>query len=673
MEGNPENECLGQEDGKQQGQCGESTRSSGNKKERVLEIEPLGETALRIVLGTEIAPDVQREVRRVMRQLEDSPLPGMIEAVPSFAAVTVFYDPLHTAQELGVPAHIQGKSRTSKAGTKRKNWLSVFELAADWLSRLSLTDIDEEGLQIRTVDIPVRYGGEFGPDLEFVAAHSGLTTEEVVRIHAAGEYPVYMIGFAPGFPYLGGMDERIAAPRLDTPRKAVPAGAVGIAGGQTGVYPISTPGGWRIIGRTPTALFRPERMPPSLLRAGDRVRFVPVTAEEYADLALDDSLQTVPDPKSGTDRKPAYTLKAAGEKPARESREQAKTNAITVLKPGLLTTLQDLGRPGYQQYGVTAGGAMDGYALRTANLLAGNAESEAALEITLTGPGLRFERESRIALTGADLAPSIGGEPLPMWRPVVVRAGAVLEFGTAVQGCRAYLALAGGFGAPEEMGSRSTDLRAGLGGLEGRALRAGDVLQVRTSPAAARSASGGIVPLRGIGPEADFAAAAWHVAHGYIAGLADWAGFPAAAAASSIAVRFTRGTHFARFDEASRAALLDSAFGVTPQSDRMGCRLSGPALALAHPLELISEAVAPGTVQVPPDGGPIVLTADRQTTGGYPRIAQIAAVDLRIVAQLRPGQTIRFVEISLEEAERLYMERERELERLRIAIRLRSR
>nr|WP_281288499.1 biotin-dependent carboxyltransferase family protein [Saccharibacillus brassicae] len=424
-----------------------------------------------------------------------------------------------------------------------------------------------------------------------------------------------------------------------------------------------------------------------------------------------------------------------------------------MLKPGLQTTLQDLGRPGYQQYGVTAGGAMDAYALRAANLLAGNAESEAALEITLTGPVLCFERESRIALTGADLAPTIGGEPLPMWRPVTVRAGAVLEFGTAVQGCRAYLALAGGFGAPEALSSRSTDLRAGLGGLEGRALRAGDVLHARTPMAAARPASGEI------GPEANFAAAAWHAAHGYIAGLADWAGFPAAAvpaatpapaeaaaafapaqaaafapaqsaasdepgrfgaaaskpacavaagsaaarsesaselvrssgpaaaalsdpsrsaagqsaAASTAAVRFTRGTHYALFDEASREALIGAAFGVTPQSDRMGCRLSGPTLGLEQPLELISEAVAPGTVQVPPDGRPIVLTADRQTTGGYPRIAQIAAVDLRVVAQLRPGQSVRFVEISLEEAERLYMEREREMERLRIAVRLRSR
>ncbi|WP_337190058.1 MULTISPECIES: 5-oxoprolinase subunit PxpB [Saccharibacillus] len=791
-------------------------------QDRSLKIEPLGETALRVVLGTEISSGVQRDVRRLMRRLEQRPLPGMIEAVPSFAAVTIFYDPLRTAERLGVPEHIHGK--TGQADAQRADWLSVSGLAAAWLNRLSEVDIDEDALGIRTVDIPVLYGGEHGPDLAFVADRNGLTEQQVVDIHAGAEYPVYMIGFAPGFPYLGRMDERIAAPRLSTPRMSVPAGAVGIAGAQTGVYPVSTPGGWRIIGRTPVALFRADRMPPSLLQAGDRVKFWPITAEKYAELAdaglrhadtgpaadsgeehgqeaesesgaglggvgadagaeigvgvgspgkigfeneacedcavrepVLDPAEPAADSESTADSEAASARADAGGKSVYGGLSGAEQPSIAVLKPGLLTTLQDLGRPGYQQYGVTAGGAMDAYALRAANLLAGNAESEAALEITLTGPVLCFERESRIALTGADLAPTIGGEPLPMWRPVTVRAGAVLEFGTAVQGCRAYLALAGGFGAPEALSSRSTDLRAGLGGLEGRALRAGDVLHARTPTAAARPASGGIRP------EANFAAAAWHAAHGYIAGLADWAGFPAAAVpaatpapaeaaaafapaqaaafapvqsaasdepgrfgaapskpartaavavtavaaaarsvsasksvrssgpaaaavsdpsrsaagqsevASTAAVRFTRGTHYALFDEASRAALVGAAFGVTPQSDRMGCRLSGPTLGLEQPLELISEAVAPGTVQVPPDGRPIVLTADRQTTGGYPRIAQIAAVDLRVVAQLRPGQSVRFVEISLEEAERLYMEREREMERLRIAVRLRSR
>lgn len=806
-------------------------------------VEAFGDTALRVVFGASISSSIQRKVRNFMARIEREPLPGMIEAVPAFASVTVFYDSLRTAEVLsrdGDGGPEAGKRSVRKDGVSDVGPIQA--AAAEWIGRLLVEDREEAESDSRLVEIPVLYGGEHGPDLTFVADQAGMTPEEVVRIHAEREYPVYMIGFAPGFPYLGGIDERIAAPRLDTPRLSVPAGAVGIAGGQTGVYPVSTPGGWRLIGRTPLALFRPERTPPSLLRAGDRVRFRPVTAAEYERLSLLEQAEREGSAEGaaaeaaprgeGADAsgltaasKPGTTGGARFEAQSAERREQsadfacgekskpqgersktcgsmaakrqdetdiagfetqtaerdvgsaadsggmtavqklettgirfdaqtaeqqsesadtaASAPVIKVLKPGLLTTLQDLGRPGYQQYGVTPGGAMDTYALRTANLMVGNSESEAALEITLAGPTLRFERETLIALTGADLAPSIGGEPLPMWRPVRVRAGAVLEFRTAVTGCRAYLATAGGFGAPEALGSRSTDLRAGLGGLEGRALRAEDVLHARTSAVA----SGAFGPLRAIPPGADFAAAAVHAAHGYLVGRPDWADVPAGGFASHAAaeysgssldsaaesgrarsqdadtaafgrsastedfrrrrnpipdakpglpslsfatpgsspspvaptapipttIRFTRGTHFDLFDEPSRQALLTEAFRVEPQSDRMGCRLAGPALRLSRPLELISEAVAPGTVQVPPGGSPIILAADRQTTGGYPRIAQIAAVDLRILGQLRPGQRLRFVEIPSEEAERLYIEREREAERLRVAWRLYSR
>nr|WP_305121020.1 biotin-dependent carboxyltransferase family protein [Saccharibacillus sp. JS10] len=344
--------------------------------------------------------------------------------------------------------------------------------------------------------------------------------------------------------------------------------------------------------------------------------------------------------------------------------------SISIIKGGLLTTIQDLGRSGYRQYGVTQGGAMDRYALRAANLMAGNKDSEAALEITLAGPTLRFERETQIALTGADLAPHIGGVPLPMWRPVRVRAGAVLEFGSARAGCRTYLAAAGGFAVPAALGSRSTDLRAGLGGLEGRALRAGDALHTR----AAKDLRLATI----LAPGEDFAAAPWHAAHGYISGRRDWGDRSSPAAhrqagkgsgiSAAVSVRYIRGTHFERFDAASREALAEQTFRITPQSDRMGCRLAGAALRLEQPQELISEAVAPGTIQVPPDGAPILLTADCQTTGGYPRIAQVIAADLRLIAQLRPGQKLRFEEVSIQEAQMLDIEQEREIERLRIGL-----
>ena len=647
-------------------------------------IEPFNETAIRVVFGTDISPETNREVRTLTDLLERQPLPGMVEVVPSFAVVTIFYDPLRAVQEW------KGLGNDT-----------VMQDMVDLLRSLLLTDIAEKDSTSRVIEIPVLYGEECGPDLSFVAQHAGLSEEEVIAIHTAGEYPVYMIGFAPGFPYLGGMDPEIAAPRLETPRLSVPAGTVGIAGAQTGVYPLATPGGWRMIGRTPTALFRPDQIPPSLLRAGDRVRFRSIAREEY-----DHLMHSLDDGREGflTDREKGFSIEkkkerkeherpSGGRGDSEDPREQdTSVLSVTVLKPGLLTTLQDLGRPGYQQYGVTAGGAMDAYALRAANLMAGNLENEAALEITLAGPTLRFERETLIALTGADLAPSVSGVPLPMWRPVRVRAGAVLEFGPPRAGCRAYLALAGGFAVPAALGSRGTDLRAGLGGFEGRALRAEDVLYTRTSASTARTAERAFGPLRSIAPGADFAAAVWHAAHGYVAGRPDWSDLHlpgsaqpeepptasrssvaapsvAASAADSVTVRFTRGTHFALFDATSREALLTAAFRVTPQSDRMGCRFSGPALRLEQPQELISEAVAPGTVQVPADGNPIVLTADRQTTGGYLRIAQIISADLRQIAQLRPGQTLSFEEVSLREAEHLHIEQERELARLRVALR----
>ncbi|WP_134702073.1 5-oxoprolinase subunit PxpB [Ammoniphilus sp. YIM 78166] len=217
------------------------------------ELSPLGETAVRVVLGTGIDPDIHRKVKTLSEYLDRNPFPGMIEYIPSFSSVTVLYNPMESSFDT----------------------VSVF-------FREASNQIQESTQYVpKTVEIPVCYGGEFGPDLEFVAEQNGLSVEEVIKIHSEAEYLVYMIGFAPGFPYLGGMSERIATPRRSSPRISIPAGSVGIAGSQTGVYPIETPGGWQLIGRTPLALFRPNESPPSLLQAGDVIRFRPITLEEY--------------------------------------------------------------------------------------------------------------------------------------------------------------------------------------------------------------------------------------------------------------------------------------------------------------------------------------------------------------------------------------------------------
>lgn len=317
--------------------------------------------------------------------------------------------------------------------------------------------------------------------------------------------------------------------------------------------------------------------------------------------------------------------------------------SIEVLKAGALTTLQDLGRYGYQRFGVVVGGAMDEWSHRAANALVGNMDDEATLEITLLGPSLRFARAALIAVVGADLSANVGGYPIPPGRAVVIDAGAQLDFGRRVNGVRAYLAVSGGFGVEPVMGSRSTYVRGGFGGFAGRALRKGDVLPIgsraRAVPRLAWRSARPVTLVRG---------------PSVAAGTADRAG-------DVVTIRVITGTQWALFTPESRATFLTSPYQINPQSDRMGYRFEGPALHRRHDFEMISEGVAFGTVQVPPDGNPIVLMADRQTTGGYPKIACVASVDLPLLAQLAPRQAVRFRAVELQQATAQYLTREREL------------
>lgn len=328
--------------------------------------------------------------------------------------------------------------------------------------------------------------------------------------------------------------------------------------------------------------------------------------------------------------------------------------SLRILRPGLLTTVQDLGRPGYRRDGIGVSGALDAVALRVGNLLVGNAEDAAGLEITLRGPVVRFEADHLIALTGAHLAPMLNGQPVPMHRPVGVRAGTELTFGAATAGCRAYLAVSGSFALPRVLGSHATYLRAGLGGLHGRALRADDEL-----PGPGPTAAGHrIWQARPAAP----AHPGWAAAR--------WTPGPALCPIPrpGPVIRAVRGPEYEQFAPASRQAFWHEPFTVTAAADRMGYRLRGPALERLEATELLSSAVTFGTVQVPPDGQAIALMADHQTTGGYPRIAQVVTADFSALAQVAPGQTIRFEEVPLAEAQALYIAQERRLLALRQAL-----
>jgi antagonist of KipI len=294
-------------------------------------------------------------------------------------------------------------------------------------------------------------------------------------------------------------------------------------------------------------------------------------------------------------------------------------NCLRVLAPGLLTTVQDLGRFGWAHYGVSASGAADAMALRAGNLLVGNAENAAGLEMTLAGGEFEFERAAVIAVTGSDF-----GADLPMWTAVEVPAGRRLRFGQTRGGARAYLAVRGGLAVPKAMGSTSVHVATGVGG---RPLRAGDVLEIGEE----------VVRKPRVG---------WRVK------LRD--GLPAVAPAPQGAIRVTAGPQAERFG----GELYAAAYMVTEESNRMGLRLRGPVIP-SPPGGMLTEGTALGAVQVPPDGQPIILFVEHQTTGGYPKPANVISADFRRLGQLRPREEVRFEPVTMEQALKLLQEQER--------------
>jgi antagonist of KipI len=524
---------------------------------------PVGDAACTIEMGDAIDPETNARVRALDRLLADSPFRGFVEAVPTHRSLLVLFDP-----------------STADAASTRE-WLGS---RLDAVTRTPSRDV-AGALHL----VPTRYGGDDGPDLAAVAIEAGRSEAEAVRLHASTEYTAYMLGFTPGFAYLGPLPRALHTKRRGTPRPWVPAGSVALAGGQTGIYPRDSPGGWKVIGRTALRLFDPDRADPALIQPGDRVRFVATEARQE------------------------------GSWESHPARGPSGAAAVEVLAGGFFTTVQAAGRVGYRRLGVPSAGALDAPALAAGNALAGNSSAEAGLECTLAGPRLRFLSAVTFAVTGADLGAALerpDHPPLEMPPGSVVdaRPGDVLLFRERRWGCRAYVAFAGGIDVPVVLGSRSTDTTGGFGGLEGRKLRSGDRLQLGGARGEGRP--GGVVsPL-----------------------------------ATAVTVRVVLGPQADAFRADSLRAFLTAPFAVTAASNRSGCRLSGPVLGHEGPSEIVSDGMVPGCVQVPPDGQPIVMLADSPTTGGYPKIATVLADDLHLLAQVPPGGgTVSFRVVGLDE------------------------
>ncbi|AOZ06564.1 5-oxoprolinase/urea amidolyase family protein [Cupriavidus malaysiensis] len=511
----------------------------------------------------------------LLASLQREPLPGVEELVPAARTILVRFRP-------------------SACGL------------AQLAQAIAARDLSQRAERSATlVEIPVHYDGE---DLAEVAQRLGITPEEVVRRHTGSEYTVAFTGFAPGFAYLSGGHPSFDVPRRTTPRTRIPAGAVGLAGTFSGVYPQASPGGWQIIGVTPVAMWDLGREQPALLQPGYRVRFVDIATLEAGARAAWDADSG----RRSSDSSGAPAQAAGGRSRADLAPGQA---ALQVKATGLLTVFQDLGRHGQAGQGVSASGAMDQAALKTANRLVGNPSDTAALETVGGGLQLQSLGETVVAVTGADAPLTVKTAdgrrwPVPGHQALALADGDVLAIGQPTAGARCYVAARGGFAVAPVLGSCATDTLANVGPAP---LAVGEVLGLR--PAAAGAVVGDPVP-----PAADLPTLEQEVVLDVVMGpRTDW------------------------FTPEAVARLAGQRWQVTPQSNRVGLRLAGEVpLERAVGGELPSEGTALGALQVPPSGQPVLFLADHPLTGGYPVIATVAPHHLDRAGQIPVGAWLRF-------------------------------
>ena len=515
-------------------------------------VRDAGDSALLLESAAVIDPDVNARVIAIATVVRAAGIPGVRAVVSTYRSVAVFFDPLVT--DVALVAHVLKEAEHAQP--------AHVQLAS------------------RTIEVPVVYGGEYGPDLEQVGARTGISVQEVIERHTSKPYRVYMLGFLPGFAYMGTVDEAIAAPRRQTPRLRVPAGSVGIAGHQT-----------------------------AFTRANLRRM-----ATDRANVAGDLRRRA----NSGSVFRPRHVRFYPGPRgrwrrrhPLGHSRRHrvAERAAVHGDQSGFATTIQDVGRWGHQASRRPGLRPMDDLSYRLANLIVGNPSGAAVLEATVVGPELRIDTEAIIAVTGADLGATLDGTPIPLNGAVSCPAGCVIRCGERRNGARAYIAFDGGIGSAPTLGSRATHVVSELGGISGRALKAGDVIPLQPRPRRRRAKTP--------------------------ASCADRNG--------GARLRVLLGPQDEFFAPAAVETLQRTRFTITSQSDRMGYRLAGHArIERAAQQDMISDATFIGAIQVPPSGDPILLMADRQTSGGYPQIATVITADLPLAGQLAPGDWVEF-------------------------------
>lgn len=495
----------------------------------------------------------------LLASLQAEPIAGIEELVPAARTLLVRYRPMAVSH-------------------------------AELVERIGRRSLTAPVERARTrVEIPVDYQGE---DLDEVARLLGLSREEVIRRHTGSDYTVAFTGFAPGFAYLSGGDPSLNVPRRATPRTRIPAGAVGLAGQFSGVYPQASPGGWQIIGVTATPMWDLGREVPALLQPGFRVRFVDVAVRRAP------ASPAAPAPRAA----PPAVVAVDGA-------------ALEIRSTGLQALFQDAGRHGQAGQGVSASGAMDRGALRAANRLVGNDGDAACVEIVYGGFQLVCRGEAVVALTGADtpiqLDTASGARwAVPGYEAIALSDGDSLTLGEPRAGIRTYLAVRGGFAVAPVLGSCSTDTLAHVGPPP---IAAGDVLPVRP------------------------------VLRGAVVGLHEQPAADLPTVSETVTLDVVMGPRTDWFTPEAVERLASQCWTVTPQSNRVGLRLAGEQpLTRANPAELPSEGTALGAIQVPPSGQPVLFLADHPLTGGYPVIGAVATHHLDRAGQIPIGARVRF-------------------------------